>query len=143
MDKPKTKTLKSLYSLLIITVFVVFAFATGETEDNSSTEQSSSYSLEYKLAVVDGHSNPSDELKRRYGRALDLLERYCPETREHIADMTVNIQKELQKENIDESLLELLQNFRTSIPEKAKQGELGKCSEIFSAYAVLRIKSNY
>lgn len=142
MGNLKFKISRSIYSAFIIILFIGFAFATTETDNNSSSERTTDHSIEYKLAVIDGYSTPSNELTRKYGHALDLLERYCPEDRERIADMTVASQQELKKKNIDESLLQLLRNFRTSIPEEAKPGEIGECSEIFSAYIVLRINSN-
>lgn len=142
MGKSKSNKQKSLYSVFVIILFVAFAFATDESDTSSSPERTTDQSIEYKLAVIDGHFTPSDEIKRRYGRALDLLERYCPENRERIADMTVRSQELLKERNIDENLLQLLRNFRTSIPDEASPGELGNCSEIFSTYVILRIESN-
>lgn len=142
MGKSKSNKQKSLYSVFIIILFVAFALATDESDTSSSSQRTSDQSIEYKLAVIDGHPTPSDEVKRRYGRALDLLERYCPENRESIADMTVQGQELLKERNIDETLLQLLHNFQSSIPDEASPGELGNCSEIFSAYVILRIESN-
>lgn len=140
MEKLSFKISRSISSVFVIVLFIAFAFATDESNDNRSAVQTTDRSIEYKLAVVDGNSTPSDETVRRYGRALDLLERYCPESREEIADMTVRGQEILQEENIDQSLISLLQNFRNSIPEEANSGEVGDCKSIFSSYITLRVQ---
>lgn len=141
MEPKKLYRTNIISSVFVILFFIAFAFATTESDTNNSTSESSSnQSVEYKLAVIDGNSTPSDETIRRYGRALDLLERYCPESRQEIADMTVRGQQILQEENIDESLINLLQNFRNSIPEEAEPGEVGDCKSIFSSYLTLRIQ---
>ncbi|MEX1014155.1 MAG: hypothetical protein WDZ80_03275 [Candidatus Paceibacterota bacterium] len=41
---------------------------------------------------------------------------------------------------VDESLINLLQNFRNSIPEEAEPGEAGDCRSIFSSYITLRVQ---
>lgn len=142
METTKLNRTKAFSSIIVSLIFIAFAFATTESETSNTTSESTSsnQSIEYKLAVVDGNSTPSDETIRRYGCALDLLERYCTESRQEIADLTVRGQQILQEENVDESLINLLQNFRNSIPEEAEPCEAGDCRSIFSSYITLRVQ---
>ncbi len=98
-------------------------------------------SLEYKLAVIHkgGFVSEDDPLVMQFARALDGLEAKCPETRQQLADMGVKGWELLLERNIDEPLLEVFDNWRASIPDEAKKGELGECSQILSAYIALRV----
>jgi len=138
--------------LLSLTVLIAAAFlAAGTTEPSSSDRSlpssvSASHStveqsLEYKLAVIHrgGYVREDDPLVMSFGRALDRLEAKCPETRQQIADMGVKGRELLREKNINEPLLAVFENWRASIPDEAQDGALGPCSQILSAYIVLRI----
>jgi len=69
------------------------------------------YSLEYKLAVINGGKGylPSNHpTVQEFRRLLISLERRCKNTGEEIADMTVTAQRLLKKNGINMSLLEVM-----------------------------------
>ena len=138
--------------LLSLVVLIAAAFlATGTTETSSSDRSSASsdsasrsrveQSLEYKLAVIHrgGYVREDDPLVMSFGRVLDRLVAKCPENRAQLADMGVKGRDLLREKNINEPLLEVFRNWRASIPDEAQDGEVGPCSQILSAYIVLRI----
>lgn len=84
------------------------------------------YSLEHKLAVIDGRAaiNDKDHISvARFRSLLDQLSGTFEENRERIADMTVNTQNRLREQGIEESLLNIMEGISilTLRPLKSQQ----------------------
>ena len=45
----------------------------------------------------------------------------------------------MAEKQIDETLIEVVENWRSSIPDDATQEEVGPCADILAAYATLRV----
>jgi hypothetical protein len=118
-----------------------FCQGAGAASLNPAGVNTQEESIEYKLASIHngGRVTKSDPLVAQFRRVLDQLEAKCPESRQQLADMGVKGQELLRDENIKESLLGIFRNWRASIPDEAKKGELGECSGILAAYIALRV----
>lgn len=110
------------------------AAASEEADDASATEPS----IAEKLAVIQtrGPVGPDDAIVRKLRKALVALDRKCKEPRIRVSDMAVRSRQLLADEGIDESILSILRNVNTSIPDALG---VTKCRDIFAAYVTLRI----
>jgi hypothetical protein len=144
------KVKKHAVSVCVFIFLLVLAIGSTETETQpqaqpqtqSQGQTQTRESLEYQLAVIHqgGFVAQNDPLVRQFAQALDRLEEKCPEGRQSLADMGVRGHELLQEGNVvDESLLEVFQNWRASIPDEVEKGELGQCSDILALYLTLRI----
>ena len=135
---------KRLVARLILTAAVVFSAAgCGDFQEGSEEgagRATPEPSTEYKLAVIQegGHVSPDDPAVTQYASALDRLEEKCPDERERLADYAVRSQQLLEERGIEESVLDILRNARSSIPDEMERGAVGSCSDIFAAYVALR-----
>ena len=147
--------MKVKYLIPILLIVLVFSFAgctpaynsakTIESlekvrEENNSketlkTNNSSSDSVEYKMATIDnGYIDKNDSKISNYKLLLDSLEEKTINGRIDISDITVTAQRLLRERGIDMTLLQILRDLDNSIPE----GLTGmKLEEIASAYMVL------
>lgn len=123
---------------------VLAAVATGCGGGPSTSERGGKVaepSLEYQLAVVgrNGYVREDDPVVARFGRALDSLAAKCPESRQQLADMGVKGHQILGQKQIAEQLIDVLENWRASMPDGAQKGQVGPCADILAAYVTLRV----
>lgn len=132
---------KSSYLAFIFVVAVLLIVTCGEPAPVPTPTPTPILSLEYKLAVLHrgGYVAENDPLVARFGRALDRLVAKCPETRQQLADMGVKGRQMLSERQINEALVDVLENWRASIPDEMTKGQFGPCREILVGYLTLRI----
>lgn len=92
-------------------------------------------SIAYKAAVIDGHAAPDEATVARYEAAFDRLKRRCPEPEERLGDMAVRSRDLLREGGVDESLLSILEHVHQAIPAGA---DLSSCADVFGSYVFLR-----
>ncbi len=98
-------------------------------------------SIEYKLAVVHKGANvrADDPLVGRFRSTLNRLEGKCPESRRKLADMGVKGRHILHQRGVKDSLLSVFENWLASIPAGARDGDVGPCIDVLTAYITLRV----
>ena len=103
-------------------------------------ETASDASIEFKLATIQqgGYVSSDDPLTARFAQALDRCEIKCPEPRERLADMGIAGRDLLREKGIHEPLVSIFENWGASIPEEAREGQVGPCADILAAYVTLR-----
>lgn len=109
-----------------------------QQQTSQQTSPSTGKSYEYMLASLDkGYNLDEDDITvNRFRFLLDKLEAKTQNTRQQIADMTVNSQKLLrEKYGKEVTLLELMEQANKAIPETSKHTV--KYEEIISMVAVL------
>ncbi|HUR86945.1 MAG TPA: hypothetical protein VMY78_16550 [Solirubrobacteraceae bacterium] len=88
------------------------------------------------LAIVDGEGASDLRAVQQRSRALDVLEKKCPEAkRSRLADYATVTKQEAAKEDIEVTTLQALRGVNKSIPPRLI-GEV-KCQDQFAAYIAL------
>ncbi len=113
------------------------AHAGAPAPQGSSTGRSQPY--EVMLATIEKQSPvaASDPLVAAFKVQLDLLEPRCVETRGQLSDLAVSTRDIMAKRGVEESLLSILKGVASSLPAS---GSRMKCTDVFAAYATLRIQ---
>ncbi len=119
-------------------ILVLFALTGCCFSGGSSTTNDLPDSVEYKMATIDnGFIDKEDLIINNYKILLDSLEKKTINSRIDISDITVTAQRLLKEKGINRTLLQILNDFDTSIPD----GSSGfKLEEIAAAYMVLMTK---
>lgn len=105
------------------------------TSPPATSPSVSSSSIEYKMAVVDGHSAPSASVIARYERAMSAAVRNCPNTKQQIADMSVRSTQLLADEGVEASALEMVEALNTSVSGV----DAGDCTDVFAVLISLMV----
>ncbi len=126
---------KSASLSLILIIMFIFIFTACTPSKTTTPREKLPDTVEYKMATIDnGYIDKSDTIINSYKILLDSLEKKTINTRIDISDITVTAQGLLKERGINRSLLNILKDFDTSIPE----GLTGmKLEEVASLYMVL------
>jgi len=102
-------------------------------ESESTTED---YTVEYKMACIDKgeYLDEDDPVINEYSILLDSLMEKTTNSRIDISDIIVTTQRLLKENGVDMSLLNILKDLDSSIPEESPKLEL---EDIAAAYIVL------
>lgn len=121
-----------VFGTLLLMIGVACSSSSGEAGAGSDC-----VSTACKLATVDAgtYVAPDDSVVDAYQAALDGLSPYCQEGESSLGDFAAKAQELLANGGQSETLLEVLQHVRQSIPNKMPST---KCSDLFAAYVVLR-----
>ncbi len=96
----------------------------------------SSSSIEYKMAVIDGQSVPSDSVLSRYERAMASSVRNCPKnTKQQIADMSVKSTQILAENGLQATTLEMVEALNTSVSGI----DVGDCTDVLATLIALMV----
>lgn len=128
-SKISNQFLKTLFAL----TGCCFSSGSSTTTETKAIEE---YTVEYKLATLYSGSpiEEDDVTVYQFKNLLNSLEKKTINSRINIADITVTTQRLLKEKGISRTLLQILNDFDTSIPD----GSSGfKLEEIASAYMVL------
>lgn len=122
--------------LLIILSFSLFSCGNQIATVTTSIENAT---VEYKLATLNAGSpiKEDDITVYQFKKLLDELEKKTINTRIDIADIAVAAQKLLKEHGISRTLLQILDDFNTAIPDELTDIKL---EEIASVYMVLMTK---
>jgi len=120
------------YLIPFLVLVLVFGFI-GCTV--ATTQEKLPDTVEYKMATIDnGYIDKEDPIINNYKILLDSLGKKTINSRIDISDITVTAQRLLKEHGINKSLLSILKDFDTSIPDGLDGMKL---EEIASAYMVL------
>jgi hypothetical protein len=127
--------------LMVGTAALIIGAAVACTVDESGGPENgtgTAESLEYKLAVVnaDGYVSEGDASVAEFQRLLDALSRYCPESRERIADMLVVTNQNIGERGGSESLLETARNLEHILAPPVTELVGNSCADEFALWVV-------
>lgn len=127
--------------IFVVAVIILLSFnliSCGSPVE-SKTTSIESMSVELKLATLDAGSpiEEDDITVYQFKELLDKLEKKTVNTRIDIADITVVARKLLKEHGINRTLLQILNDFNTAIPEEV---DYAKLEEVASVYMVLMTK---
>ena len=129
--------------IILITIIILISFSliscSTQTSSTNKTASIDNESVEYKLATLYAGSpiEKDDITVYQFKELLDKLEKKTVNTRMDIADIAVTAQRLLKEHGISRTLLQILDDFNTSIPDELKDMKL---EEVASAYMVLMTK---
>lgn len=129
------KNIKFIICILAITLLSFSLFACGSSTATKAVSIENE-TVEYKLATLYAGSpvDKDDITVYQFKELLDKLEKKTINIRMDIADITVTAQRLLKEHGINRTLLQILDDFNTSIPNELKDMKL---EEVASAYMVL------
>jgi hypothetical protein len=116
-----------------------FPTAATSAKTTAATSTVANRSPEWQLAFIQSNDpslSDSDPLVAAFARHLDSLEAKTTNARSHIADITVNCWQTVNAEGFDDSLMRVIQELDTSVPN----GLHMELSEVAAAWVLLRIK---
>ncbi len=110
---------KHLLSLIALSVLIIFAVGSTDTDKSRKPTSRSSHTWGYKLAVIDGKAVSEDEtIVTRYNFLLNSLSKRCNTTKEDIADAACSAQNILKNKYGRVSFtLDILELANKRIPE--------------------------
>ncbi|MDP8289778.1 MAG: hypothetical protein P9M02_02260 [Candidatus Susulua stagnicola] len=104
---------KHLWSLIALSVLIIFAVGSTDTDMGSNSVSGSSHTTGFKLAVIDGNYGVTEQttIVQQFNIVLGKLAHKMSTTKEDIADAAVAVQDRLKEGySIEVSLKSILGN---------------------------------
>lgn len=129
--------IKSITIIVLLTFLILPGCSLSSTSASATTEPDI---IALELAILDNSGvSKDDPIINEYKTLIDRIEENTLSSRENISDITKTTQDTLKKSGIDKTLLTILKDLNSYIPEGPKGFKL---EEVALAYLIIVTEEN-